>query len=160
VHHVGRGDSITLKDLRLDFLAGGSMTAKLAALGENLSPNDTSLVLMAKCGKNRALFGGDASSEVERLLMHDDIKVDLLKLSHHGSAGSNSLEFLTRTEPEIALVSVGRRNRYGHPSAEVLERLKNMGIPLLRTDFLGAVRVELREDKIKWYSYRFQPEKF
>lgn len=130
------------------------------AFGERLSLNDQSLVLSLQCGKHRALFTGDASSEVEKSLEEGLSQVDHLKVGHHGSGTSTSQAFLQKLRPATAVISVGRGNRYGHPSPETLARLQQSGTQLLRTDILGAIQVRFDEEGIKWYSYRYQKQYF
>ena len=67
--------------------------------------------------------------------------VDVLKVGHHGSAGASSSTWLAELRPEVAVVSVGRGNRYHHPSAEALRRLGAAGAEVWRTDELGTVQV-------------------
>jgi beta-lactamase superfamily II metal-dependent hydrolase len=66
----------------------------------------------------------------------------VLKLSHHGSRTSTTPAFLAAVRPQVAVVSVGRRNLFGHPSPDVVTRLRAASVPLFRTDLDGAVEVE------------------
>jgi competence protein ComEC len=70
-------------------------------------------------------------------------QVDILKVSHHGSAEGSSEELLAVTRPKLAIVSVGKNNKFGHPSKEVIERLKKYKVEIKRTDELGDIVVEL-----------------
>ena len=81
---------------------------------------------------------------------------DVLKVSHHGSSTSSEMAFLKAVSPKVAVISVGRNNRFGHPHDEVLERLEYLGIPVARTDEGGAIKVVFDETGPKWYSYRCQ----
>jgi competence protein ComEC len=65
--------------------------------------------------------------------------VDLLKVGHHGSRSASSEAWLEELAPPVAVISVGAKNRYGHPAPEVLERLSRLGIRVLRTDQLGTI---------------------
>ena len=78
------------------------------------------------------LFTGDANYNVEKSREWND--VDVLKVGHHGSSTSSTKEFLAQVKPEIALISVGKDNTYGHPTESALERLKNIGAKIYRTD--------------------------
>jgi competence protein ComEC len=109
-------------------------------------PNASSLVLLVTWGGFRALLTGDAPAEVEDRLAEVAGDVDLLKVAHHGSRTSTSRAFLDVVLPEVALVSAGRHNRYGHPHAEVLERLGSVSERLLRTDRDGTLRVLVGRD--------------
>lgn len=68
------------------------------------------------------------------------LKVDVLKVAHHGSDTSTTALFLEKVQPKIALISVGKHNRYGHPSPDVIERLRKRNVIILRTDRHGAIR--------------------
>ena len=71
----------------------------------------------------------------------DGLHADVLKVGHHGSKNSTTQEFLDTVAPAIAIISAGEDNPYGHPSPELLERLENAGVRILRTDRDGAVHV-------------------
>ena len=105
--------------------------------------NDTSIVSHLIFGKNTFLFTADISNKVEKELVGKrvNLKSDVLKVAHHGSKYSTFDQFLKNVKPEIAVVSVGK-NLYGHPTAETLQRLKNFGINILRTDQYGDVKME------------------
>ncbi len=104
--------------------------------------NDTSVAAVLRFGAKKFLFMGDAGrkEEVELINSGQDMDIDALKLSHHGSRTSTSRLFLERTTPEIAFASMGYKNRYGHPHKEVLERLG--AIPFYRTDTQGRILIE------------------
>jgi competence protein ComEC len=89
----------------------------------------------------RFLLTGDADAAAEhRLLELDaDVRADVLKVPHHGSRTSSSAAFLDAVEPVLAVASIGRGNRFGHPAAEVVARYIDRGIPLLRTDRDGSI---------------------
>jgi competence protein ComEC len=105
--------------------------------------NDDSVVLDVRYGAASILLTGDigvvAEAEVAAHLAPAGIRV--LKVPHHGSAGSSSAILLDAARPAAALVSAGRRNRFGHPAVAVLERLGARGVPVFRTDRLGALAV-------------------
>jgi len=69
------------------------------------------------------------------------LRADVLKVGHHGSKNSTMPEFLGAVAPQIAIISAGEENPYGHPSPELLERLEGSGSRVLRTDWGGAVQV-------------------
>ena len=75
-----------------------------------------------------------------------DVAADVLKVGHHGSTTSTDSLFLAVTRPDLALVSVGRRNRYGHPAPAVVRRLESIGARIFRTDRDGGVRVLVGRD--------------
>ena len=96
--------------------------------------NDAGVVSRLVFGKNSFLFTGDMSGNLEKEFIREDINVDsdVLKVAHHGSKYSTSEEFLQRVNPEIAIISVGKKNSYGHPTPEVLQKLEKFGIKILK----------------------------
>jgi competence protein ComEC len=118
---------------------------------EGVTPSDdanaTSVVLRVTFGDFDALLTGDAYTDVERLLA-DDLppELELLKVGHHGSDTSTDSLLLARGRPEVALVSAGRFNRYGHPDPGVIARLGRSGASVWRTDTQGTVSVLARRD--------------
>ncbi len=112
-------------------------------------PNELSLVFALRYGEFRMLFTGDVPGAVEDRLSRIDsvaVRAQILKVSHHGSASSTSRLFLDAVRPQLAVISVGRANRYGHPSSHTLRRLMLHGIPVRRTDRDGTVVIEARAD--------------
>ena len=105
-----------------------------------------SVVLLIRHGAFAALLTGDAQKEAEEALAAAAGPVQVLKVAHHGSSTSTSAAFLARVRPALALVSVGRGNHYGHPAREVVQRLRDAGARILRTDQNGEVAVRARED--------------
>ena len=101
--------------------------------------NDTSIVLKAKHGTNTFLFMGDTSTKIEKNLLNENIKSDVLKVGHHGSRYSTSLSFLKKVSPEYAVISVGENNTYKHPHEEILKRLEEQNIKIYRTDKQGTI---------------------
>jgi len=100
--------------------------------------NDTSVVLRLSYGDSSFLFPGDISSKAEKEL--GGIDSDILKAPHHGSKYSTSSEFLEKVTPLLAVIQVGK-NSYGHPTPEVLTRLDNSGIKVLRNDLDGDIKI-------------------
>ncbi len=96
--------------------------------------NNTSIVGKIIYGQNEILFTGDAEAAAENVLLasNENLKADILLVGHHGSKNSTSEEFLKAVSPIEAVIQVGARNSYGHPTKEVLDRLA--GIKLWRTD--------------------------
>jgi competence protein ComEC len=83
-----------------------------------------------------------------------DLRCDLIKVPHHGSKSSSSAPFLSRTRPAIGIVTVGIRNRYRHPSPEVVERYDAAGTRLFRTDLDGALTVTVDKGGLVVKSWR------
>jgi competence protein ComEC len=102
--------------------------------------NNDSMVLQVSYGATSVLLEGDAEKAVERRIatLHHP-HADLLKVGHHGSATSTTPEILQSVKPSVAVISVGFRNSFGLPKADVLERLQNSGVRVYRTDVNGAV---------------------
>lgn len=97
--------------------------------------NDTSVVLILDSNGEKVFLPGDISKQIENLLIEKNIsiKADILKVAHHGSKYSNSEDFIKAIEPDLAIISVGENNLYGHPSPDVLARLGDSGINILQT---------------------------
>lgn len=110
--------------------------------------NDASVVLLVAWREFEALLTGDAYTNVERAIMERVGDVDVLKVGHHGSETSTDPDFLATIRPELAVISVGRRNRYGHPAPVVLHRLEEAGVEVLRTDLQGGVRLLVGRDGV------------
>ncbi len=106
--------------------------------------NNISLCLMYTEGTFSVLFTGDAEKELEELLLEENayINADVFQVGHHGSSTSNLEEFLNEVSPDIAVVSCGYENRYGHPHSEILERFDVLGTDIYRTDLNSSVVVE------------------
>jgi competence protein ComEC len=106
--------------------------------------NNDSLVLQLSWEGKTALLEGDAESpSEERMLAEGGLHADFLKVGHHGSHTSTTPEFLAAVAPEWAAVSVGRRNFYGHPNYDVMDRLAATHVRTYRTDMLGMSTVDL-----------------
>lgn len=123
------------------FLGCASVTILYPGPGELIGEN-TSLVLRICYGDTSFLFMGDCEAEDEASMLSDrlPLQCSVLKIAHHGSNDSTSQLFLGYVDPDYAVISVGGDNVYGHPTAEVLERLKGSGVELYRTDIHGTVR--------------------
>ncbi len=108
----------------------------------NLSTNDKSGIFKIVFGENSFLLTGDAGFKIEKHLIEKYgafLQSDLLKIGHHGSKHSTSVDFLETVNPEYGLISAGVINKFNHPTTEVLERLKSKNIKIQRTDLSGAV---------------------
>jgi len=103
--------------------------------------NNTSVVTKLNSQKATFLFTGDIYQSVEKQLLKKrlDLTADILKVAHHGSKTSTCEEFLSKVNPEIAVISVGKENRYGHPHLKTLVLLRKYGIKILRTDIEGDI---------------------
>jgi len=106
--------------------------------------NNNSIVARLTYKKHSFLFTADIEKPVEYELAKENaplIDSDVLKVGHHGSKTSSTKLFLAAVSPDLAVISVGRNNSYGHPTQDVLENLKEYGIKVLRTDIDGDVKV-------------------
>jgi competence protein ComEC len=110
--------------------------------GQNFgdNTNKTSIVGKIIYGQNEVLFTGDAEQNTEEPLLWTgaDLQADILVVGHHGSKNSTGEKFLAAVAPQIAVIQVGAKNKYGHPAPETLERLKNVR-NILRTDLGGDI---------------------
>lgn len=105
--------------------------------------NERLVVMVVESGGYRVLLTADSGDQTEKeLLARGWVEdVDVIKVGHHGSKYSSSQAFLEAFDPEIAVISVGK-NSYGHPTSEVLERLRSVGAKIKRIDELGNVVVD------------------
>lgn len=105
--------------------------------------NDNSIAFTLRYRSFCMLFTGDAGTAAEQrfLAEHVDLRCQLLKVGHHGSAYGTTPAFLAAVHPEIAIISVGRHNMFGHPAPSTLENLQQFGAKIYRTDENGAVTV-------------------
>ena len=105
--------------------------------------NDYSIVAKVTYGETSFMLTGDAESDSEAEILKAfskaDLKCNVLKVGHHGSSTSSSQAFLDAVNPEIALISCGKGNDYGHPHKETMQKLGDMGINIFRTDEMGTV---------------------
>ncbi|WLV23619.1 DNA internalization-related competence protein ComEC/Rec2 [Aciduricibacillus chroicocephali] len=132
----------------LQYLAAGEVKKigdiefhALSPLEKTESANENSLVLFVEIGNRSWLFTGDIGHPAERKLIesYPGINANILKAGHHGSKNSTDEQFIKQLNPEYALISAGRGNRYGHPAPEVLEILQRNNVKVFRTDQSGAV---------------------
>lgn len=116
------------------------VSGSAAAIDET---NEASIVARLEYGRSSFLFTGDLPHE--ETVLPDIEPTQVLKVAHHGSKYSTSDAWLDRVKPESAVISVGK-NRYGHPSDEVLHRLRAAGAEVFRTDEIGNIVYSCRED--------------
>lgn len=144
-------DSLKSNNLKINPIKRGCNTINLGFQTnvEVFSPiNDTydnennySPVIKISFGNNSFLFTGDAEKEIEDklILLNDDLKADILKVSHHGSSSSTSDAFLNRVSPKYAVISVGKNNIYDHPNDTIISKLNTYNINILRTDIQNNI---------------------
>ena len=111
--------------------------------------NDNSSVIYTELNNHKFLFMGDAGTDAEEDLIekYNLQDTDVLKVGHHGSRTSSSIEFINEINPKYSIISVGKNNRYGHPNKEVLNILKDSNI--YRTDIDGSIMFKIKNNKLK-----------
>lgn len=137
-----KGLKVTSPAPGTSFSLGEAKCTILAPNSDNYDDlNNFSIVIKLEYGNISFLFTGDAEevSEREMLSKSFDLSADVLKIGHHGSSSSTSPDFLKKVSPKYAVISAGKGNDYGHPSSEVMNRLKNANIPVYRTDENGTI---------------------
>jgi competence protein ComEC len=135
------GDHLEIGGFAIDVLSPGRDAVPAA------DANVTSVVMRAAFGEMDVLLTGDAYTDIESHIVGDlPARLEILKVGHHGSDTSTDSLLLARTRPEVALVSAGRFNRYGHPEPEILARLERAGARVWRTDRDGTITVLGRRD--------------
>ncbi|GEL07369.1 MBL fold metallo-hydrolase [Salisediminibacterium halotolerans] len=129
------GDEFTFGTLELEIINPDQLTGDL---------HESSLAVRFDYGDVSLLFTGDAEDTAEARIAEkgEAADADILQLGHHGSATSTTAPFLEAVDPSTAIYSAGEGNTYGHPHAEVIDRVKEAGIDLYGTDAHGTVRVE------------------
>lgn len=148
--------SITTPKINDTFLVGESKCKILSVENNSKDLNSCSIVIQMKFDALSYLFMGDAEEKVEKTILkefnnannntyiseEESIKANILKVGHHGSDTSSSENFLKAVAPEIAVISVGIDNSYGHPNQIVLDRLNQIGSKIYRTDEVGNIFIE------------------
>jgi len=135
--------------LQIDFLYPSPEFAKTQ---EN--ENNHSLVVHLTYGRVKFLLTGDIEQEVEEALLanNDRLTSNVLKVAHHGSKSSSSVQFVNAVKPHYAVISVGK-NLYGHPAAETITTLQHAGAKVLRTDYCGAITFKTNGENLTCETY-------
>lgn len=152
VHEVGAlSPAVAIGDARIDFLWP---RPGLQQIDSDL--NAHSLVFRLVYGKGSILFTGDIGTEAEDQLIasNKDLHADLLKVAHHGSRYSSSIEFLQKVSPDMALISAGYDNSFHLPAQSTLDRLQHQHVVVYRTDLNGTVTVVYDEPTGKFIALR------
>ena len=140
---VGEGDRLAWGEHELSILNPG------LALLQSAAPNDAAIVSILTGGGIKTLFTADIAFTTENYILEKyDLDVDILKVAHHGSKFATSPAFLEEATPKVAVVQVGK-NRYGHPTQEVLNRLQAALVRLYRNDRDGTVSVSAHGDSLR-----------
>ena len=135
-----RGRSITVPSVG-DRFNLGSADCQVLGVNSTSDTNDSSIVLRITYGNTSFLFTGDAEREAENIILNRgyDLRSDVLKVGHHGSASSTSYYWLRQVAPKYAVISVGKGNSYDHPTETVLSRLRDADVTTFRTDLQGDI---------------------
>lgn len=135
--------------LRLDGLELTFLWPDGRLLDADANPNEISAVILLRYGAFSALLAGDAEAPAEQAMLRrygTRLRATLLKAGHHGSATSSTPAWMHAVRPSEVVISVGRRNRYGHPTPSVLNEYRDDRLPVLRTDRDGTVRIRATAD--------------
>ena len=154
--YVERRDTeITVPSVGETFMLG---TAEVTILGVNVieNTNDASIILRITYGDTSFLFTGDAERAAENAVIDSGATIEstVLKVGHHGSDTSTSYLFLREVMPKFAVISVGEDNEYGHPTDEVLSRLRDAGVTVYRTDIQGTIVCSSNGTDVKFEVYK------
>ncbi|MBD5133809.1 MAG: DNA internalization-related competence protein ComEC/Rec2 [Clostridiales bacterium] len=146
------GAEVILVDDRLELALGKSALTLFPPLGGGTS-NESGLFALCGYQDFDVLITGDADAFVEKMLVKycPIPDIELLIVGHHGSKNSSCEEFLRAAAPELAVISAGANNSYGHPADETLERLEALGAEIHRTDQEGTVTVRVQGDRVGVY---------
>jgi len=134
------GDTITLGESEIKIIYSGDDEKNL---------NNASIVTKLTFGKHKFLFTGDSTTTSEKDYLDKDIDIDVLKVAHHGSDTSTSDKFLKATTPQYAIISVGKDNKYNHPSPKIVTRLEKYTSNIYQTKDLGTIIVSINKDELK-----------
>ena len=101
--------------------------------------NSSSIVIEMNYKNTKYLFAADTTNDSEKKYLNNLDEIDVLKVSHHGSQYASSAQFLMKTKPKYAIISVGNNNEYGYPKQVVLDKLNELNTKIYRTDLLGTI---------------------
>ncbi|MUK87704.1 MBL fold metallo-hydrolase [Ornithinibacillus sp. L9] len=129
------GESFEMGNMNIEVIYPDKITGKT---------NEESISALFTYGDVKFLFTGDADTNSERRMMNVGINLDadILQLGHHGSSTSSDPSFIEAVSPDVAIYSAGADNSYGHPHAEVVSHIQNLGIKLFGTDVHGTIIIE------------------
>lgn len=139
------GETFELGEAKLKVLYSGTDSEEL---------NNSSIVVKMVFGDYSYLFTGDATSKIEEMIINEDIDVDVLKVAHHGSPYSTTPKFISKVKPKYAIISVGKENNFGHPSQNIINRIKLYTDKIYCTDELGTIVFNSNGKDIEVYNYK------
>ena len=152
VNYLSKDDSFNLDDSTNIYVFSPSYITD--------NNNSNSIVLNISYKNNNFLFTGDCeeSNEMDMINSYDLEDIDFLKVAHHGSYTASSLTFLEETTPDIAVISCGYKNSYGHPHKSTLDNLESVDAKIFRTDQNGSMQFysdgEKIYSKVKYKEYK------
>lgn len=150
VLYVKKGDKFNIGNLRFEIIH-----PKSEFITDN-PLNNNAIVSKITYYNFKMLFTGDIEELAEKSILNEDLKADLLKVGHHGSKTSTTQEFLDKINPKIALIGVGKNNKFGHPSNDVIQRLKDKNVKIYRTDMNGEINISVsKQGKINIHVYNY-----
>ncbi len=122
---------------------GGATVTMVGPVAQYSDTNDTSIVLRIEYGSTSFLLTGDMEKTAETDLVNSgvNLRADVLQVGHHGSSTSTGYLFLNSVLPEMAVISCGVNNKYGHPHEETLSILRDAGVDVYRTDLQGTITI-------------------
>lgn len=153
LEYIISGEKISIND------ANFTCISPMEALKTN-DTNENSIVLLYEIYGYKFLFTGDMTMFNEKLVLKNNKfnklieDIDILKVAHHGSYGSSSIDFLYKLSPEYAIISYAKFNRYGHPHKETIKRLKSLDIDILETAVQGQIKVKIKKNKFLIESFK------
>jgi len=152
------GDVVSIDDETRVYVLGPFAPLSRYDTPSGKNVNNNSLALLVKHREATLLFPGDAEAEAEVYLRQWGklLKSDFLKVGHHGSRTSSTPGFLSRVKPDFATISVGKYNKFGHPNANILRRLRTIKTEVFRTDKDKAIWLRFRDRK--WERIHWQDE--
>ena len=142
---LAAGDHVQLDDASASVLWPRAGEVPLHPANSGNAVNDVSIVFDIRFGQRRFLLTGDIEQEIDPEILAEGVggkgqpRVDLLKVAHHGSKTASTDAFLHAVQPRVAFVSAGIGNPYGHPAPSTIQRLKDAGAEVLRTDTDGTL---------------------
>lgn len=134
--HLSRGTSISTGMIYLDVVYPNDNTS-------STNVNNDGVVTLLRYGTFKALFTADVENKVSDSLssLPEIENLNYIKVNHHGSRNGLSQKLLTAVDPEMAVISLGQKNKYGHPHKQILDMLESMKIKVLRTDQMGDIEI-------------------
>ncbi|ERJ12104.1 ComEC/Rec2 family competence protein [Haloplasma contractile] len=139
-------NSERLCDSDLEYIIDEDVIFQVIETGDDYTDkNENSVLTKLSIGDLDVLFTADIEERIEQMILEHDIEAEILKVGHHGSKTSSSSDFLKKVDPEIAIISAGRNNRYGHPHLEVINRLDDYTNKIYGTWHSGDIILSIND---------------